>query len=50
MRQIYELFSTKKEHEGIYNMPIGFAPLLQSLCSPFASVYGNAMVPIVFLY
>ena len=31
-------------------MPIGFAPLLLIYCSPFASVYGNAMVPIVFLY
>lgn len=31
-------------------MPIGFAPLLLIYCSPFASVYGNNMVPIVFLY
>lgn len=31
-------------------MPIGFAPLLLIYCSPFASVYGFAMVPIVFLY
>lgn len=31
-------------------MSIGFAPLLLIYCSPFASVYGNAMVPISFLY
>lgn len=31
-------------------MSIGFAPLLLIYCFPFASVYGNAMVPIVFLY
>ena len=30
-------------------MSIGFAPLLLIYCSPFASVYGFAMVPIVFL-
>lgn len=30
-------------------MPIGFAPLLLIYCSAFASEYGNAMVPIVFL-
>lgn len=28
-------------------MAIGFAPLLLNFCSPFASVYGNAIVPIV---
>ena len=28
-------------------MPIGFAPLLLIYCPPFASVYGNNMVPIV---
>ena len=31
-------------------MPIGFAPLLLIYCSPIASVYGNAMVPIVYPY
>lgn len=31
-------------------MAIGFAPLLLIFYSPFASVYGNNMVPIVFLY
>ncbi len=30
-------------------MLIGFAPLLLIFYSPFASVYGTAMVPIVFL-
>lgn len=30
-------------------MLIGFAPLLLIYCSPFASEYGNTMVPIAFL-
>ena len=30
-------------------MPIGFAPLLLIYCSPFASVYGNTIVPTMFL-
>ena len=34
----YTNYSPQKEYEGIYNMPIGFAPLLLIFCSPFASV------------